>query len=72
MSAHDNHGHSPAAWTAVILAIIGFTVGGLGVVLALPWVFLVGSAVVLLAAVVGKVLQVMGLGATAAAEPAAD
>jgi hypothetical protein len=65
MPEPDNHGHSPAAWTAVVLTIIGFTIGGFGVVLALPWVFFVGSAVVLLAAVVGKVMQLMGLGATA-------
>lgn len=27
----DNHGNTPAAWTAVVVGLIGFTVGGIGV-----------------------------------------
>ena len=28
----DNHGNTPAAWTAVVVGLIGFTVGGIGVI----------------------------------------
>jgi hypothetical protein len=39
----DNHGNSPAAWTAVAVGLSGFTVGSLGLVtdpvnLTLFWV----------------------------------
>ena len=62
-SEHDNHGHTVAAWGAVILALIGFLVGCIGVVLASPLVFWVGVALLPLALVVGKVLALMGFGA---------
>ena len=26
----DNHGNTPAAWTAVVIALVGFVVGGIG------------------------------------------
>ena len=29
----DNHGNTPAAWTAVVVSLIGFTVGGVGLML---------------------------------------
>lgn len=29
----DNHGNTPAAWTAVVVSLIGFTVGGIGLML---------------------------------------
>ncbi len=61
----DNHGQTPAAWTAVITMLIGFTVAGLAVVLAMPWLFFVGLGVVIAGAVAGKVMQMMGLGQTA-------
>ncbi|HKE50069.1 MAG TPA: HGxxPAAW family protein [Actinomycetes bacterium] len=62
MVAQD-HGHSTAAWTAVVLALAGFVVGGVALVLAAPWLFFVGVGLLVLAAVSGKVLQMMGLGA---------
>ena len=30
----DNHGNTPAAWTAVIVALVGFVVGGVGLMLS--------------------------------------
>jgi Family of unknown function (DUF6704) len=62
MVAQD-HGHSTAAWAAVILALAGFVVGGAALILTAPWLFFVGVGLLVLAAVVGKVLQMMGLGA---------
>jgi xanthine/uracil permease len=63
--AHDNHGHTPAAWTAVILVFLGFVVGGIAV-LALNWpLFWIGGAGLVVAGLIaGKVMQMMGLGQT--------
>lgn len=62
--AHDNHGKTPAAWTAVTLVMIGFLIGSIAVLMASVWLFVVGVVVVIAGAVVGKVMQMMGLGAT--------
>jgi hypothetical protein len=68
---HDNHGQTPAAWTAVAIMMVGFLIGCVAVVL-LNWVLLgMGVAVVAVGAVVGKVMQMMGMGKPAPdAEPA--
>lgn len=58
----DGHGHTPAAWTAVGLMFLGFLIAGIALPLALPWLFFVGIGVVVLGAVVGKVMQMMGMG----------
>ena len=63
MSTHDDHGSTPAAWTAVTIIMIAFLVGGIGVVAALPWLFWVGIALIVVGIVVGKVMQMMGMGA---------
>jgi hypothetical protein len=60
--AHESHGHTPAAWTAVAVMLVGFTVGAIAVVVAAPWLVAVGGGIVVLGAVAGKVLQLMGLG----------
>ncbi|MEO8106400.1 MAG: HGxxPAAW family protein [Actinomycetes bacterium] len=68
MSAdHDNHGSTPAAWTAVSIVMFAFLVGGVGVLIEQPWVFWAGVALVVVGIVVGKVMQMMGMGATPAA-----
>lgn len=69
---HDNHGQTPAAWTAVTIMMVGFLIGCIAVVF-LNWVLLgVGFAVVAVGAVVGKVMQMMGMGKPADdREPAA-
>ena len=62
---HEDHGHTVAAWTAVIIAMLAFTFGCVGVVMASPAVFWVGVALLPVALVAGKVLALMGLGAQA-------
>ena len=62
----DSHGHTPAAWTAVTIMFVGFLISGLALPFALEWLFFVGLAVVALGAVVGKVMQMMGMGNTVA------
>ena len=66
-ASHDDHGSTPAAWTAVTIIMIAFLVGGIGVVAALPWLFWVGAALVVVGIIVGKVMQMMGLGSESAA-----
>jgi uncharacterized membrane protein YoaK (UPF0700 family) len=61
MSAH--HGNTPAAWTAVLVILVGFIVGGIGLVVDSMPVFWVGVALVPVGGIVGKVMQKMGLGA---------
>ena len=55
-------GRTPAAWTAVTIMLIAFVVGTLGVCIAKPWMFWLGVALIVVGAVVGKVMAMMGLG----------
>lgn len=63
---HDNHGNTVAAWTAVVIMLVGCVLGALAFPMGSPTVFWVGVGVVVLGLVVGKVLQVMGYGASSA------
>lgn len=58
----DNHGQTPAAWAAVVIITIGFLVGGIAIVLAQPWLFWVGSGVIVIGGLAGWILRAMGLG----------
>jgi 1,4-dihydroxy-2-naphthoate octaprenyltransferase len=59
---HDNHGQTPAAWTASIIITLGFLIGCIAVI-QLNWVLLgIGFVVIFLGAVAGKVMQMMGMG----------
>ncbi|MFF4115311.1 HGxxPAAW family protein [Streptomyces sp. NPDC001714] len=60
--AGSSHGHTPAAWTGVIIAFIGFCVAGAFMVMAQPVGFWAGMAIVLLGGVVGMIMRSMGLG----------
>jgi hypothetical protein len=59
----DNHGNTPAAWTAVVVALVGFVVGGIGLMLqpvSMP-IFYVGVAIVVGSGVLFAVMAKMGL-----------
>jgi hypothetical protein len=56
----DNHGNTPAAWTAVTIALAGFLVGGIGLMADSMVVFWVGVALAPVAIVVGYVMARMG------------
>lgn len=62
----DHHGNTPAAWTAVTVILIGFVVGGIGLVIMNMTVFWIGLILLPVGAIVGKVMQKMGLGAESA------
>jgi len=59
--SHD-HGNTPAAWTAVVVALAGFVVGGIGLMMGSWPTFWVGVALTPLALVVLGVLTKMGYG----------
>lgn len=58
----EDHGSTPAAWTAVVIITIAFVVGTLAIVLGNWPLFWVGVALVAVGGLVGKVMQKMGLG----------
>lgn len=56
----DNHGNTPAAWTAVAIALAGFVVGGIGLMADSLVTFWVGVALAPVALLVGYVMARMG------------
>jgi hypothetical protein len=60
----DNHGNTPAAWTGVAVALAGFLIGGIALMLSpvsMP-MFWVGMALLPIALAVWVVMDKMGLG----------
>lgn len=58
-----HHGRSPAAWTCVTITFIGFLVGGLALVFkSWPTFWFGGVGIILVGAIVGKVMGLMGYG----------
>lgn len=59
----DNHGNTPAAWTAVFVGLVGFVVGGVGLMLdpVSMVVFWIGVVIVVAAGVVFVAMDKMGL-----------
>lgn len=58
-----HHGNTPAAWTGVMIILVGFVVGGIGLVVGSMTLFWVGVALLPAGVIVGKIMQKMGLGA---------
>jgi hypothetical protein len=61
-SPPGNHGRTRAAWATTWIILGGALVAALGVAFATPWVFWAGLGIVIVGAVVGKVMQVLGMG----------
>lgn len=59
----DNHGNTPAAWTAVVVALVGFVVGAVGLMLnpVSMTIFYVGVAIVVASGVLFAVMAKLGL-----------
>ncbi|MBX9425799.1 MULTISPECIES: HGxxPAAW family protein [Streptomyces] len=60
--AGSAHGHTPAAWTGVIISFIGFCIAGVFMVAANQTGFWAGMGVVVLGGVVGGAMKAAGLG----------
>lgn len=56
------HGNSPAAWTAVVIMLVGFSVGTIAFFFDVPLVVWISAVVVILGWVTGGVLARMGYG----------
>ena len=56
------HGNTPAAWTGVSIVLLGFIVGGLGLVLENWPLFFAGVALAPIGGIVGYVMGKMGMG----------
>ena len=68
---HESHGHSVAAWTAVVVILVGSVVMSLAVVFpSLTW-FKIGAVIVVLGIIAGKVLAMAGYGDKASTYQAA-
>jgi small neutral amino acid transporter SnatA (MarC family) len=60
---HEDHGNTPAAWTAVIIIMLAFVVGAVAVVQGNWVLFWVGGVgLFILGGIVGKVMAMMGMG----------
>ncbi|MBW5487004.1 HGxxPAAW family protein [Streptomyces bambusae] len=60
--AGSSHGHTPAAWTGVIISFIGFCAAGAFMVMANPLGFWASIAVIFLGGVVGMAMRAAGMG----------
>ncbi|MEU7580494.1 HGxxPAAW family protein [Streptomyces sp. NPDC041068] len=58
----SSHGHTPAAWTGVIIAFIGFCVAGAFMVMANVPGFWAGMAIIAIGGLVGGAMRMAGLG----------
>lgn len=66
MSSDDNtepgHGNSPAAWTAVVIMLVAFTVGTVAFIFDYPAIVWASAALVVVGLVVGQLLAKAGYG----------
>ena len=58
----SNHGNTLAAWTTVVLLMVAFTVGCVGVLLLSVPVFIAGVVLTVISLIIGKVMAMMGYG----------
>jgi hypothetical protein len=56
------HGNSPAAWAAVIIMLVAFAIGTFAFWFATVWLVWAAVALLVVGAIVGLVLKVMGYG----------
>jgi hypothetical protein len=60
--SEPGHGNSPAAWTAVVIMLVGIAGGTLAFWLDIAWLVWVSAGVVLLGAIVGIIMSKVGYG----------
>ena len=65
----DSHGSTPAAWTAVIIITIAFTIGTAAIIVGNWVLFWVGVALVAIGAIAGRAMQSTTLGKKQAGAP---
>jgi hypothetical protein len=60
--ADPGHGHSPAAWTAVVIMLVGFTAATVAFCFEQPTLVWISSALIPIGAIVGWALAKAGYG----------
>lgn len=60
---HVHHGRTPAAWAGSMIALVGFIVGSVGLVMRSWPVFWAAAALIVLALIVAAILHKTGRGA---------
>ncbi|GAA5151371.1 hypothetical protein GCM10025768_17610 [Microbacterium pseudoresistens] len=60
--ADPGHGHSPAAWTAVVIMLVGIAIGTTAFFLDVPVVVWVSVGIVVVGMIVGVVMAKAGYG----------
>ena len=64
--SHDigdpGHGHSPAAWTSVIIMLIGFAIGTAAFFFEVVWLVWASVAIIVVGAVLWPILSKAGFG----------
>jgi len=63
-SADPGHGHSTAAWTAVTIMLIAFTIGTVAFFFEIVWLVWASTALLLLGLVAGWIMGKVGYGAS--------
>ncbi|MDT0181300.1 HGxxPAAW family protein [Microbacterium sp. ARD31] len=56
------HGHSPAAWTAVVIMLVAITIGTVAFFFSVAWLVWASAALVLVGLIVGWAMAKAGYG----------
>ena len=64
-SVDPGHGHSPAAWTAVTIMLVAFTVGTIAFFFDVQWLVWASAGLLVVGAIVGWILGRIGYGVDA-------
>ncbi|QAV69470.1 hypothetical protein ESZ53_02845 [Salinibacterium sp. UTAS2018] len=56
------HGNSPAAWTAVVIMLVAFSIGTLAFWFNVAWLVFASAGLVVVGLIVGQVLKRLGYG----------
>lgn len=64
--SEPGHGNSPAAWTAVIIMLVAFTIGTFAFWFDIPWLVVASAGLVVVGALVGWILSKAGYGVNGA------
>lgn len=62
MESEPGHGSSPAAWTAVVIMLLAFTIGTLAFWFDIAWLVWASAGLLVVGALVGWLLAKLGYG----------
>jgi hypothetical protein len=62
IESDTGHGHSPAAWTAVIVMLLAFAIGTVAFFFDQPWLVFASAGLLVVGALSGWVLSKAGYG----------